>query len=37
MFCQNFRDGSRQSGFAVVNVSDGSDVDVRLAAVKFLF
>ena len=35
--CQNLGDRSSQGGFAVVNVSDGSDVAMRLGSVKFRF
>jgi hypothetical protein len=37
MLGQDFGDGGGQSGFAVIDVADGSDVDVRLASIKFLF
>jgi len=37
VFCQHFRDGRRQGGLAMVNVTDGADVYVRLIAFKFLF
>ena len=30
-------DGGGQRGFAVIHVSDGADVDVRLGTIKFLF
>jgi hypothetical protein len=34
MLGQDFGDGGGQSGFAVIDVADGSDVDVRLASIK---
>jgi hypothetical protein len=37
MLCQDFGNGCRQGGFAVVNVSDCPDVDVRFASIKLLF
>jgi hypothetical protein len=37
MFGQDFGDGGRQSGLAVVDVADGPDIDVWLAAVKLCF
>jgi hypothetical protein len=33
--CENLRDCRSQSGFAVVNVADGTDVAVGLGSVKF--
>ena len=33
--CKNGRDSCSQSGFTVVDVAHGTDVDVRLATVKF--
>ena len=33
---QHHRDGSGQGRFAVVNVADGADVNVRLGALKLL-
>ena len=37
MFGQDFSDSGSQSGFAVIDVSDGTDVDVWFRAIKRLF
>ncbi len=34
---QHHRDGRRQRGLAVIDVTDGADVQVRLIAREFLF
>ena len=34
---EDLGDGRRQRGLAVVDVTDRADVDVRLAAIEFLF
>jgi hypothetical protein len=37
MLLQNFRDGRRQRGLAVVDVTNRPHVAVRLITIKFLF
>jgi inosose dehydratase len=35
--CEHLREGSRQRGLAMVDMTDGSDIHVRLDAFEFLF
>jgi hypothetical protein len=37
VLCQHLRDRRRQGRLAVIDMPDRPDIDVRLAAVKFLF
>jgi hypothetical protein len=37
VFREDFGDSGGKRGFAVVNVTDGADVDVWFTAIKFLF
>jgi hypothetical protein len=37
VFGQHLSDGRRERGLAMVNVTDGSNIHVRLIAIKFLF